>query len=540
MRPGSYQPPGAPRSETNVLTYGARGDGVADDTAAIQRAINAVVAADGGVVYLPHGKYRITDTLLVNLAGGVQIVGDGYGLDDDGIGWGTSIFATTSMAGKAMVEFRDSRNCAIRRLNIHGVSGAGVPAYGVRSHATGAAPSTNLWVDSVFFGGISSRTLTEGIGYTFTTDANNDQGVITDCTFYYLEFPIFYRGAQCLVHRIERSRFVTCKSGITLQGGSFTMSDCTAGNGLQPWYDAATGVFVDFQVIGGGGGAQRYTHRSHIDNLINEGSGNPMVKSANDTTTDQLMLSITNSEMNGTNQATGQVVYDWNAPNSHLAFVNCWLDVGQPSVTASFSAATSDVAFVNCKFGSATFTYAGTLDVIGGYVPAGAVFTASGASAKLNLSAAGRTQNQLDRNMKIGDTSGNNDSYLTLQHKASGNGGLIFATEASGGTGNFQFYQSGNSNVLYLRDLANGRQQWTLGQGTAGNAVNWIQDEVQTTRYRIGATNGTGPTWTSGTGTPEGVVTAPVGSQFTRTDGGAGTCFYVKESGAGNTGWVAK
>ena len=46
--------------------------------------------------------------------------------------------------------------------------------------------------------------------------------------------------------------------------------------------------------------------------------------------------------------------------------------------------------------------------------------------------------------------------------------------------------------------------------------------------------------WRCGSGTPEGAVTAPVGSLFTRTDGGAGTTLYVKESGAGNTGWVAK
>jgi hypothetical protein len=49
-----------------------------------------------------------------------------------------------------------------------------------------------------------------------------------------------------------------------------------------------------------------------------------------------------------------------------------------------------------------------------------------------------------------------------------------------------------------------------------------------------------GSIWTSGSGTPEGAVTAPVGSLFTRTDGGASTTLYVKESGTGNTGWVAK
>jgi hypothetical protein len=48
------------------------------------------------------------------------------------------------------------------------------------------------------------------------------------------------------------------------------------------------------------------------------------------------------------------------------------------------------------------------------------------------------------------------------------------------------------------------------------------------------------PIWTSGAGSPQSAVTAPVGSLYTRTDGGANTTLYVKESGTGNTGWVAK
>ena len=52
--------------------------------------------------------------------------------------------------------------------------------------------------------------------------------------------------------------------------------------------------------------------------------------------------------------------------------------------------------------------------------------------------------------------------------------------------------------------------------------------------------NSTAAIITSGSGTPESVVTAPIGSLFLRTDGGAGTSLYVKESGAGNTGWVGK
>lgn len=42
----------------------------------------------------------------------------------------------------------------------------------------------------------------------------------------------------------------------------------------------------------------------------------------------------------------------------------------------------------------------------------------------------------------------------------------------------------------------------------------------------------------SSTGSPESAVTAPIGSLFLRSDGGAGTALYVKESGSGNTGWV--
>ena len=44
-----------------------------------------------------------------------------------------------------------------------------------------------------------------------------------------------------------------------------------------------------------------------------------------------------------------------------------------------------------------------------------------------------------------------------------------------------------------------------------------------------------------GAGSPESVIIGSVGDIYTRTDGGAGTTLYVKESGAAtNTGWVAK
>jgi hypothetical protein len=44
----------------------------------------------------------------------------------------------------------------------------------------------------------------------------------------------------------------------------------------------------------------------------------------------------------------------------------------------------------------------------------------------------------------------------------------------------------------------------------------------------------------AGTGTPEGSIISAVGGLWRRTDGGASTTLYVKESGTSNTGWVAK
>jgi len=43
----------------------------------------------------------------------------------------------------------------------------------------------------------------------------------------------------------------------------------------------------------------------------------------------------------------------------------------------------------------------------------------------------------------------------------------------------------------------------------------------------------------SGSGSPEGGTTAAVGSIYLRSNGAGGSSFYVKETGAGNTGWAA-
>lgn len=55
----AYVTPGsaAPQDVFNIRSYGAKGDGVTLDTAAIQKAIDAASQAGGGTVFLPRGRY---------------------------------------------------------------------------------------------------------------------------------------------------------------------------------------------------------------------------------------------------------------------------------------------------------------------------------------------------------------------------------------------------------------------------------------------------------------------------------------------------
>ncbi|MCC6717374.1 MAG: right-handed parallel beta-helix repeat-containing protein [Acetobacteraceae bacterium] len=61
-----------------------------------------------------------------------------------------------------------------------------------------------------------------------------------------------------------------------------------------------------------------------------------------------------------------------------------------------------------------------------------------------------------------------------------------------------------------------------------------------TGRVRLAsATEATGATTSIGRGSPQGVVSAPPGSDYRNLDGGAGATFWVKQTGTGAAGWVA-
>lgn len=104
----------------NVKSYdGAVGDGVADDTAAIQAALDALVAAGGGELYFPPGNYLVSAiTKTIARADGVIFQGAGQ-----------SATILTATAANPIVTLTSSADCQFRGMTF---SGNGKTAHGVK------------------------------------------------------------------------------------------------------------------------------------------------------------------------------------------------------------------------------------------------------------------------------------------------------------------------------------------------------------------------------------------------------------------------
>jgi hypothetical protein len=67
--------------------------------------------------------------------------------------------------------------------------------------------------------------------------------------------------------------------------------------------------------------------------------------------------------------------------------------------------------------------------------------------------------------------------------------------------------------------------------------VAYLGPEIQVTQSQVANTT---TAVYIGSGTPEGSQSANVGSLYLRLDGAAGTTAYFKETGSGDTGWIAR
>jgi Pectate lyase superfamily protein len=117
----------------NVKEFGAKGDGVSDDTAAIQAAIDA--APNGSTISLPSGTYNVANFVVKNRSG-LSFVGEGR----------NSIIKQKSGATR-IATFQGSRDIRISKLAF---DANGVESYGgvVFYDASGVLIENNSFIDS--------------------------------------------------------------------------------------------------------------------------------------------------------------------------------------------------------------------------------------------------------------------------------------------------------------------------------------------------------------------------------------------------------
>jgi hypothetical protein len=100
----------------NVKNFGAKGDGVTDDTLAIQSAIDSLSQTGGGRIFFPIGTYKITSA--INISKKFIII--------DGEGKKSTIYNTGTTSS---IIFQDSDQIVIKNIGIDGIGGiAGVNA----------------------------------------------------------------------------------------------------------------------------------------------------------------------------------------------------------------------------------------------------------------------------------------------------------------------------------------------------------------------------------------------------------------------------
>lgn len=99
----------------NVKDFGAKGDGVTDDTTAIQYALNAF-GSSGGTVYMPVGNYVVSAPLLISNQS-TTLQGAGFGANNVTV-TGATIITATHTSG-AVIRIKNI-GCSIQDLTVAG------------------------------------------------------------------------------------------------------------------------------------------------------------------------------------------------------------------------------------------------------------------------------------------------------------------------------------------------------------------------------------------------------------------------------------
>lgn len=213
---------GAP---VNVLDFGAVGDATTDDTVAIQNAINAA-AVTGADIYLPPGKYVVTDTLTIPIHG-AGTVGEQHGtgkiygagrnsFSPEGPGtaayWGTQIVAL-NLGGKPLFYATQSRYFQLQDIQLFGPGLAVANSIGIHFDN-----QNSQW--SLINVGMQDFYSCIQLGKPGNTPYNDDFGTIDRCYFDYATICI-----NSYTTETFQTRMMNSSIGDNVQFGYFAQFD---------------------------------------------------------------------------------------------------------------------------------------------------------------------------------------------------------------------------------------------------------------------------------------------------------------------------
>ena len=202
---------GAP---VNVLDFGATGDGVTDDTAAIQAALAYAATFDGTCVYMPQGAYKITSTISFQ-SHSTKLCGAnrGYvpGTYSTNIG-GTRILYT---GANYAISFNGKQYCEVADLTIQSTTANGGIYIGDIAHF--------FRVSRVVIDGQSSGVAT---GFTSAGIAieRSYYGTIEGCDIVYCSANGIYGFRECNGNFFQMNSIRQCGTGIRITD-DFSNSD---------------------------------------------------------------------------------------------------------------------------------------------------------------------------------------------------------------------------------------------------------------------------------------------------------------------------